>query len=403
MRIGLISVVLAAVTSFGVGSSRAADETVSAWRLFVSTHEPPAVHVFDALSRKALAAFPMKSPGWLYRSESGETVFAAQRDAGKVSAIASGIGIQDHGDHGDIDVRGAKMLGFALQEEKPGHVVAHKGNVAFWFDGEPDARIVSESAVLSGKAKPRTVHVGAPHHGVAVPYDSHAVVTIPGPADSSQRIAGARVVGYDGKQVGQDVACPNLHGEAISGNLALLACENGLLFIEQKRGIPQVRHVPYPAFFPEGSRVSTLAGGQGLQYFIGNLGSDRVVVIDPSANGSIQQVELPTRRIHFAVDPVRPRLSYIFTADGKLHQLDVVASEITKSLNVIEPYPTGDQWRGPLPRIAVAGEHVVLTDPRNNKIHLIDAAQFTKAGEIPLAGMPFSVVAVGGTGRVHEK
>src|SRR5690606_1343636 len=136
-------------------------------------------------------------------------------------------------------------------------------------------------AVLDEKPEVRTASVGAAHHGVGVPYQNHVVVSIPNPEDASKRPVGARVVDFDGNTVGEDVACPGLHGSAGSGSLYALACDTGLLLIRQEGDAPTIEHLPYAASLPEGSS-STLIGGRGLQYFIGNYGPDRILVVDPS-------------------------------------------------------------------------------------------------------------------------
>ena len=59
-------------------------------------------------------------------------------------------------------------------------------------------------------------------------------------------------------------------------------------------------------------------------------------------------------------------------------------------------------WNDPRPRIAVAGDRIVVTDPLNSKLHLVDAASFDKAGEIAVEGKPYNIVSVGGSGETHE-
>nr|UKE83532.1 hypothetical protein KXZ65_21030 [Pectobacterium sp. PL152] len=65
-----------------------------------------------------------------------------------------------------------------------------------------------------------------------------------------------------------------------------------------------------------------------MQFFIGNYGPDRIVLIDPTEAQSFRLVQLPTRRVHFAVDPVRPKYAYVFTEDGKLNQVDVLKGRL---------------------------------------------------------------------------
>src|SRR5690606_22060786 len=137
------------------------------------------------------------------------------------------------------------------------------------------------------------------------------------------------------------------------------------------------------------------------QYFLGNYGADKVVIIDPAEADPYRLVELPTRRVHFVTDPVRPRLAYIFTEDGQLRQLDVVKGEIVNSVKVTEPYSMDGEWSLPRPRLAVAGDVVAVTDPLEGKMHLVDAASLTLSGEIAVEGAPFTIVAIGGSGSVH--
>ena len=125
------------------------------------------------------------------------------------------------------------------------------------------------------------------------------------------------------------------------------------------------------------------------------------MTIDPTAETPFHLVDLPTRRVHFAVDPIRPKFAYVLTEDGKLNQLDIVAGEIVQSLVVTEPYSMDGEWSLPRPRIAVAGDVVAVTDPNAGVVHLVDIASFTEARTIPVAGAPYNIVAVGGSGTAH--
>ncbi|WP_082143801.1 zinc metallochaperone AztD [Nitratireductor soli] len=401
-RLILSASALAIAATFGGGTAFADEDDVTAWRLFVSDHAEPVVKVIDALDGDLLDTFTIEGPASLYRSSSGETVFAIQGAAGEVNAIKSGIAFRDHGDHGDVDVDDAELLNVHIDGAKPAHFVEVQGSIAQWFDGEDEVRVFTEKAVLDEKLEVRTANVVAPHHGVAVPFQNHVVVSIPNPEDASKRPIGARVVDFEGNTVGADVACPGLHGSAGSGSLYALACDTGLLVIKQDRGAPTIEHLPYASSLPEGSS-STLIGGKGLQYFIGNYGADRIVIIDPSeGENGFQLVQLPTRRVHFTVDPIRSRFAYVMTEDGQLHKVDVLDGKIAQSLKVTDPYSMDGHWSDPRPRVAVAGDNVIVTDPLNAKLHLVNAETFEEAGEIAVEGKPFNIVAVGGSGKVHD-
>lgn len=390
------------VAALALAAQGAAAAETTAWRLFVADREQPKITVIDALSGGTLATFAVKGPASLYRSGSGRTVFAVQGDANTVTAFGSGISFDDHGDHGDIEVSAAEPTGLVLEGSKPAHFVEVQGNIAQWFDGETQVRVFSERDALSGGGDVRFADVGAAHHGVAVPFDKHVVVSIPNPLDASKRPVGARVLDAEGKQAGKDAACPGLHGSAGSGSLYALACDTGLLVIRNQGGAPAIEHIAYPASLPEGS-ASTLIGGKGLQYFIGNFGPDRIVLIDPTAEGEgFRLLQLPTRRVTFAVDPIRAKFAYVFTEDGQLHQIDVVEGTIGKSIRLTAPYSMDGHWNDPRPRIAVAGDRIVVTDPLAGKLRLVDAASFTPAGEIAVGGKPYNILAAGGSGQTHE-
>ncbi|MER8828139.1 zinc metallochaperone AztD [Mesorhizobium sp. M0938] len=385
-----------------LSTSAAHAEEVTAWRLFISDHTDPKVTVIDAVAGQKLDMFQIKGPASLHRSESGRTVFAVQGAAGVVTGIASGISFEDHGQHGDIDVEAAKLAGVEIAGAKPSHFVEHEGDFAAFFDGEGVARIISEKAVLEGKSDFRELKTDAPQHGVAVAYGSHVLLSEPNKEKPDELPVGIRVTDEAGAQVGGVHACPDLHGEASSGNVLAFACATGLLVVTHGDGTPAIRHLPYDENLPHG-KTTTLIGGRGLQYFLGNYGADKVVLIDPTVESdAFRLISLPTRRVHFAVDPVRAKFAYVFTEDGQLHQLDVVKGEIANSLKLTDPYSMDGHWSDPRPRVAVAGDRIVVTDPLHGVLHLVDATSFEKTGDIAVEGKPFNIVSVGGSGQTHE-
>jgi hypothetical protein len=376
-----------------------ADDDVSAWRLFVADHAKPIVTAIDLATDKTLATIPLASPASLYATPSGEAVYAVQGTGNQVSVISSGIHLDDHGDHGDIEITNPVALEAVVTGTKPVHFVEHGGKIALFFDGEGKTRVLSEADWLDGDGVATgEFDSGAPHHGVAVPWGDYTIVSVPNPDDPTALPIGVNVLDVSGAIVGDLHACPDLHGEASSGNMLAIACAEGLLIVTGS-GAPEITLLPY-ADLPEG-KSTTLLGGIGIQYFLGNYGADKLALIDPSADKPFRLVELPTRRVHFAVDPIRPKFAYVFTEDGKLLQLDVISGTIARSLAVTEPYSMDGEWSLPRPRIAVAGDVVAVTDPNAGLVHLIDIESFTELRTIPVAGAPYGIVAVGGSGTVH--
>ncbi|KRB01550.1 hypothetical protein ASD83_08635 [Devosia sp. Root685] len=374
-------------------------DDVTAWRLFVGDHAEGKVTAIDAVSGDTLGTFALKSPASLVASQSGEAVFAVQGAGGQVSAIRSGIAIDDHGDHGDIELSQPALVDAVISGEKPAHFVEHGGKVALFFDGSGKVDLFSPHEWADdGKITATQLDSGTPHHGLAVPWGDFTLVSTANAEDEKKPRIGLNVLDASGKLVGETHACPDLHGEAASGNLLIVGCGDGVLVVSGS-GEPQVKKLDY-AGLPEG-KTTTLIGGQGMQYFLGNYGADKVVIIDPAEAAPYRLVELPTRRVHFVTDPVRPKFAYIFTEDGFLRQLDVVSGELVQAVKVTEPYSMDGEWSLPRPRIAVAGDQVAVTDPLKGVVHLVDVADFALAGEIAVEGAPYNVVAVGGSGNQH--
>lgn len=374
-----------------------ADDHVSSWRLFVADHAKAEVTALDLASGETLASFPLASPATLYTTDGA--IFAVQGAANQVSVIRGGIALDDHGDHGDIEISDPELVDAVMTGDKPAHFVEHGGKAAMFFDGSGLINLFSaEQWAADGKIDARQLDSGTAHHGVAIPWGDYTLTSKANAADEKKPRLGLDVLDAEGKVLGDTHACPDLHGEATSGNLVIVGCGDGVLIVSGS-GEPQVEKLGYDGL-PDG-KSTTFLGGVGMQYFLGNYGADKVVLIDPAEAEPYRLVDLPTRRVHFAVDPIRPKFAYIFTEDGKLNQLDVLSGTIVQSLVVTEPYSMDGDWSLPRPRIAVAGDVVAVTDPNQGEVHLIDIASFTETGAITVDGAPYNIVAVGGSGTAH--
>ena len=282
----------------------------------------------------------------------------------------------------------------------------HDDKILQFFDRDGEARVYDEADLLKGGADHTIVKTAAPHHGVVVPAGDYFVVSEPNldvetPADKLPPRLGAKVVDGAGKQVGEVATCTGLHGEAASAGLVAFGCVEGVLIARSDgSGPPRLELVEYSDDMPEG-RVGTLAGGKAVQFFLGDYGDDRLVVIEPSSDTPYRVVDLNVRDVHFVLDPIRAKLAYVFTEDGKLHALDVLRAELVRSVQVTEPYSKDGHWRDPRPRLAVMGDTIAVTDPRESLVRLLDAGTFEKERSIAVEGLPFNIVAIGGSGLQH--
>ncbi|TIM62312.1 MAG: hypothetical protein E5Y60_27495, partial [Mesorhizobium sp.] len=106
-------------------------------------------------------------------------------------------------------------------------------------------------------------------------HGEHGDIDVEAPKLAGVEITGIRVADKAGAPIGGIHACPDLHGEASSGNILAFACATGLLVVSHGDGSPAIRHLPYADSLPNG-KTTTLIGGRGLQYFLGNYGADKV-------------------------------------------------------------------------------------------------------------------------------
>jgi YVTN family beta-propeller protein len=398
---------IAAGIGFVASGALAEDHaTKQAWRLFVADHTQPVVRAIDFTDGKELARYDVKGYAALTASASGQTVFAAQSDHDIVHVIKTGIDFSDHGDHRDLDVSDVGLLPVTFEGKRPFHVVPHDDHAILFYDRGGKAEIIDEAALLEGKADVRTIDTLKPHHGVAVTMGDTVLVSVPNtkietkPDELPPRI-GLRVIDKTGSQVGDVTPCTDLHGEATSARLVAFGCKEGVL-VARPGGIdgPKLTMLPYPADFPKGY-TGTLLGGKAMQFFLGNYGEDKVVLIDADGEDHFKLIDLPTRRVDFLLDPAEPRNAYILTEDGDLHVLDVIKGEIVNKAKVTEPYSKDGHWRDPRPRLAVADGQIAITDPRHSLVRIIDAETLKETRTIAVEGQPFSIVAVGGSGASH--
>ncbi len=402
----LFATTILATLAFPLTSHAEEEQQRETWRLFIADHTQPVVRAIDLETDKEIGRFDLEGYAALSLSDTGRTVFAVQGEQNLIHAIDTGIALSDHGEHRDIEVKEPRLLEKTIRGQKPGHVVAHGDDLAIFYDRGGKFDLLGESALLDGKAELKAYDTTAAHHGVAVSTGNHLLVSVPNleatvkEGELPPRL-GLRVLDKEGKQVGDVATCTGLHGEATSARLAAFGCAEGVL-VARPGGLdgPKLEMLAYGDKLPEG-KVSTLLGGTSMQFFLGNYGEDKVVLIDADAKEPYRLVELPLRRVDFILDPAKPRNVYILTEDGKLHLLDVVDGVITKSEIVTEPYSKDGHWRDARPRLAVAGNHLAITDPRQSLVRVIDTETLKETRTIAVEGQPFAIVAAGGSGATH--
>ena len=382
-----------------LASTAAADEDHSVFRVFVGDHAAPRVTAFDLAAPDKRWQFDITGQAKLYPLAGGAVVAAVQSDDDAVQFLHSGITLENHGDHSDLEIGEPAPLGAPLTGPRPFHVVSHDGQSFINFDRGGYAAILDEAELTEGRIDPVQFQQARAHHGFVAALGEVLVSTVAAEAEEAPRL-GLQAFSADGTPAGDLAPCTGIHGEAFSGAYLAAGCKEGVLTARAEGGSVAYDMLDYPADFPEGT-TGTLLGGRVLQLFLGNHGADGLVVIDPASEPHLRRIALPFRRVDFALDPKLPTTGWVLTEDGSLHRIDLLAAEITGSAKVTGPYSMDGHWNDPRPRLALAGDEVLLTDPQAGLLRRISAATLQESGTIALEGVPYNLTVVGGSGLSH--
>ncbi len=380
-----------------------ADEDATAWRLFVADHTAPTVTAIDLATPEKRWSFNVAGPAKLYPSASEALVVAVQSDHEQVDFLRSGLTFESHGDHADIEVTDPAAIG-TINGPRPFHVVNHSGAIAIAFDLGGYASILDEAAVMKGALDEQKFPMNVAHHGFVAAVGEHFVSSVastePVAAEKAPPRVGIGSFAADGTPIGGTQTCTDLHGEAFSGSYLLAGCKEGIIALDTSRGAEAYTMLPYPADFPEGN-TGTLLGSAAMQVFLGNYGANSVVIVDPTTAPYFTRVELPFRRVDFILDPAKPQFAYIFTEDGSLHRLNMLSAQIEQSAKITQAYSMDGHWRDPRPRMAIADSQLIITDPLAATLRIIGTEDLAEIATIPVDGIPYNIIAVGGSGLAH--
>jgi YVTN family beta-propeller protein len=159
------------------------------------------------------------------------------------------------------------------------------------------------------------------------------------------------------------------------------------------------RKLAYPPSLPPGRMVRNLNGASGFTLLVGDFGPDGMVIVDPAVQEGFRFVQLPARRMHFLVDRNEGGTFHVLVEDGRLLKFNALTGMAMGELAVTGPYAMD---AGVLrPRLAGAGNRLVVSDPAAGEIAVVDAAAMRVIRRIKVGGQPFDVALVGGTGAGH--
>lgn len=380
-----------------------ADDEAVAWRLFVADHTSPTVTAIDLDQPDQRWTFDLAGPAKLSSAADEALVIAVQSDNEQVDFLQSGLTVDGHGDHADIGISNPAAIGM-IQGPRPFHVVNHSGTVAITFDKGGYASIIGEQAIRGGDLAEQQVPMNVAHHGFVADMGGYFVSSVATEEPQEEGKAPPRIgigsFAADGTPMGEMHTCTDLHGEAFSGNFLLAGCKEGVIAHDTSGGPDAFTMLPYPADFPE-DKTGFLLGANAMQIFLGDYDGTSVVILDPTTEPYFTRIELPFREVDFILDPAQPQFAYIFTEDGSLHRLNMLSAEVEQSAQITQPYSMDGHWRDPRPRMTMADDRLILTDPLAAKVRVIGTADLAEIEAIKVEGVPYNVIAVGGSGLTH--
>ena len=407
-RLGVTTGLALILTSGALAQDAPKDpEDVTLYRVFVGDHADARVTAFDLDKPDNRWSFETSGQNKLYGVNNGAAVVAVQSDSDTVHFFKSGIKLDSHGDHSDIEITDPAALEETLSGPRPFHLIDHHGKLAINFDRGGYAEIVDAGELSHGELESRRIPQARAHHGFVAPLGKGWVTTVasdaPVEGDAAPTRVGLQAVAADGTPVGEVATCTGIHGEAFSGAYLAAGCKEGVLTATPGRDGLKFEMLDYPADLPAGKTTGTLLGAKSMQAFLGNYGADGLVVVDPVDEPHFRHVALPFRRIDFALDPADARFGYVLTEDGTLHRLDMLGAALIEGAKVTEPYSMDGHWNDPRPRIAMAGDEIVISDPRAALVRRISKDTLEEIGTVAVEGMPYNIAVVGGSGKAHDK
>ncbi|MYC32537.1 MAG: zinc ABC transporter substrate-binding protein [Chloroflexi bacterium] len=341
--------------------------------------------------------------GRIYATGSGRFAIAVSSDANTAHIFDGGIYLEEHGDHFDlVEDDHVHRLGTNLTGDRPVHLYVGEEWATIYYDGSGDIALIEEHELEheGDDFVPVMMNAG-PHHGAAVPLeDDKFAVTIQHPDfeqnPSDYRLPiGAEIRDLDGHVLYTAEGCPDLHGDAGNGHMAVFGCTGGVLVVEADHGHYHHDFIAGPAGSPDDFRLTSVWGYHGLDHFFALGSAVGLYIVEPE-DGEMEQL-IP------ASDDLRPiqvALSYdgeyllVVMSDGELrmydaHDADLMASASGFLSDEIDP----GFWARP--HIATAPGHIFITDSGAGEVLALDFHDLEVVGHWDVDGTPTKIAFVG--------
>jgi len=301
----------------------------------------------------------------------------------------------EHGDHAHHYIGGEPGLtGALIEAAEPGHAVAHDGITTLFDDGTGTITVFDPEDLDEGQPETTTAAADEPHHGVAVRLgDRNMLMTV---GDEESR-SGVRVVGPSGAVLAETDECPGVHGEAFAEDAAVFGCEDGVVVVDGR----DITKVSSPDAY---GRIGNQAGSEVSPVLLGDYNTDpdaelyrptRVSLID-TRDASLRLVDLGTSYSFRSLARGPEGEALVLGTDGALHVLDPESGERVDTIDVVARWREPLDWQQPRPTLHVVDATAYVTDPRRDRVHLVDLDRARVTSTIELPHTPNEIVANAG-------
>ena len=273
-----------------------------------------------------------------------------------------------------LDAAGGKLTDVEFPGAEPGHVVRHAGRTVLFTDGTGEVRILNPSTLASAEREVETYRAPEPHHGVAIELANGELVSTLGNKDKR---VGIQVLDSSRKEITRNEDCPGVHGEATAKDeVVVIGCQNGVL-IYRNGAITKVKSPT------EYGRIGNQAGSDHSPVVLGDYKQDadaelerptQISLID-TTTGTLKLVDLGASYTFRSLARGPQGEGLVLGTDGKIHVIDPVKGEVTRTIPVTDSWQEPLEWQQPRPAIFVRGGTAYVTDPNKQQLHRIDLAE----------------------------
>ena len=349
------------------------------------------VAIVDGSTLETLSDF--EAEGFLRINPSGDGRHMFLTEGESFRLLDAGTWAEPHGDHNHYYTTDPLLTEITVDGPEPGHVVAHEGNGALFFDGSGDIHTF-ELAQLDATAELDTevAETEHAHHGVAVALEDGSRFETLG---NDQDRPGARVLNSNGDEIARNDDCPGVHGEATGPEgMVAVGCEDGALVWDGEE-------FTKIAAGPDYARTGNLFPAADSNIMLGDYNETTDQPMTEVALIDVEAEEINTSEIGAAYNfrslargPEAEAL--ILAEDGLIHVLDPETGKQLEAIQVLEEWTEPEEWQEPRPAIQVVDDIAYITDPAEQAIHMVDLVNMEILDSADLDFVPNELTAVDG-------